>query len=129
MQGVSVTFHSILHTITKKERIHSMASYRTNMNSNCYCQNGGYRQRPVPTGERQIRRNIPAPPANDREKRETCQECACKREDPLQKLPIAMAYVPWQQWRDLHDLCYGFQCGTIFQELEKPFQGKGGCCQ
>ena len=43
--------------------------------------------------------------------------------------PIAMAYVPWQQWRKLHDLGYGFQCGTIFQELEKPFRGKGGCCK
>nr|WP_296960467.1 spore coat associated protein CotJA [uncultured Mediterraneibacter sp.] len=40
-----------------------------------------------------------------------------------------MAYVPWQQWRKLHDLGYGFRCGTIFQELEKPFRGKGGCCK
>ena len=36
---------------------------------------------------------------------------------------------PWQQWRKLHDLGFGFQCGTIFQELEKPFRGKGGCCK
>ena len=49
--------------------------------------------------------------------------------DVLQEFPVAMAYVPWQQWRKLHDLGYGFQCGTIFQELEKPFRGKGGCCK
>ena len=41
-------------------------------------------------------------------------------------MPIAMAYVPWQMWQDIYDAEKGFQCGTIFQELNKPFLGKGG---
>ena len=39
---------------------------------------------------------------------------------------LAMAYVPWQNWCDLYDPEKGFQCGTIFKELNKPFLGKGG---
>ena len=107
-----------------------MASYHSNMNSNCYCLNGANRQRPIQGIERQMSRNIHPSSATEQTRRNECQECTCgKKADPLQDLPIAMAYVPWQQWKNLHDLCYGFQCGTIFQELEKPFRGKGGCCQ
>lgn len=49
--------------------------------------------------------------------------------DPLKHLPIAMAYVPWQRWKDcdFYDLDKGFQRGTIFMELDKPFHGEGGC--
>lgn len=39
---------------------------------------------------------------------------------------LAMAYVPWQTWRDLYDAEKGFHCGTIFKELNLPFLGKGG---
>ena len=115
----------------KRKRIRPMASYRSNMNSNCYCQNGTYRQRSMQRTERQTSRNITVSSIPEQNRGSECHECecSCKRTDPLQDLPIAMAYVPWQQWRNLHDLCYGFQCGTIFQELEKPFCGKGGCCQ
>lgn len=42
---------------------------------------------------------------------------------------LAMAYVPWQTWQSLYDAEKGFSCGTIFQELNKPFRGMGGCCQ
>lgn len=52
--------------------------------------------------------------------------CGCWREDPLYGMPIAMAYVPWQTWRDIYDTCKGFQTGTIFAELDKPFVGRGG---
>lgn len=41
-------------------------------------------------------------------------------------MSLAMAYVPWQTWRDIYDTEKGFQCGTIFQELNMPFLGKGG---
>lgn len=52
----------------------------------------------------------------------------CQRErDILCGLPIAMAYVPWQEWRNIYDIQKGFRRGTIFEELDKPFQGKGGC--
>ena len=39
---------------------------------------------------------------------------------------LAMAYVPWQVWRDIYEVEKGFHCGTIFQELNMPFLGKGG---
>ena len=41
--------------------------------------------------------------------------------------PLAMAYVPMQQWRQLYDPNVGFGRGTIFMELDKPFCGKEGC--
>lgn len=43
------------------------------------------------------------------------------------KQVLAMAYVPWQNWQSLYDAKEGFCHGTIFQELNKQFQGKGGC--
>lgn len=43
-----------------------------------------------------------------------------------EKRVLAMAYVPWQIWGDLYDADKGFHCGTIFQELNLPFLGKGG---
>lgn len=42
-------------------------------------------------------------------------------------MPLAMAYVPWQKWCSIYETCKGFQRGTIFAELDKPFMGKGGC--
>ncbi len=54
------------------------------------------------------------------------ERCSDKS-DPLSDLPIAMAYVPWQFFRETFELDKAFQCGTIFPELSKPFLGKGGC--
>ncbi len=42
---------------------------------------------------------------------------------------ITMAYVPWQQFRNLYDLDCALKTGTIFAELDKPFTGKGGMCR
>ena len=42
-------------------------------------------------------------------------------------MPIAMAYIPWQEWRSIYETEKGLHCGTIFGELHKPFQGMGGC--
>lgn len=39
---------------------------------------------------------------------------------------LAMAYVPWQTWRDIYEADKGFHCGTIFEELNMPFVGKRG---
>lgn len=41
---------------------------------------------------------------------------------------IAMAYVPWQMFRNLYELDRALQIGTIFAELDKPFTGRGGKC-
>lgn len=49
------------------------------------------------------------------------------REDKLQGMPLAMAYVPWQRWGNLYCACKALQAGTVFEELDKPFLGRGGC--
>ncbi|MEE1314482.1 MAG: spore coat associated protein CotJA [Faecalimonas sp.] len=51
------------------------------------------------------------------------------RRDTLEDLPIAMAYVPWQKWCNIYDAEKGFCQGTIFQDLNLPFRGVGGCQQ
>ena len=43
-----------------------------------------------------------------------------------ENMSLAMAYVPWQTWRDICDTEKGFHNGTIFKELNMPFLGKGG---
>ena len=53
--------------------------------------------------------------------------CDKKNEyDTLHDLPLAKAYIPWQEWRSLYEAEKGFRCGTIFSDLNLPFQGKGG---
>ncbi len=45
--------------------------------------------------------------------------------DRLKDLPIAMAYVPLQAFRDLYEDETRALCnGTLFEELYKPFEGK-----
>ncbi len=41
--------------------------------------------------------------------------------DNLEDMPLAMAYVPYQQWRELYDPNEAFSRGTIFKELDLPF--------
>lgn len=43
--------------------------------------------------------------------------------------PLAMGYVPKQQWTETYDLCKALHAGTIFPCLHKPFCGKGGKCR
>ena len=40
--------------------------------------------------------------------------------DPI-NLPIAMAYVPWQKWRQTYPMDKAVVRGTIFPELDLPF--------
>lgn len=35
---------------------------------------------------------------------------------------LAMAYVPWQQWKTPYDPAKGLSRGTIFEELDLPFE-------
>ncbi len=37
---------------------------------------------------------------------------------------LAMAYVPWQSWGKLYEICEGFATGTIFKELDLEFYGR-----
>ena len=47
----------------------------------------------------------------------------CSDKMPLRDFPVAMAYVPWQEWEDVYELCEGFEIGTICPSLNKPFVG------
>lgn len=42
----------------------------------------------------------------------------------MRGFPLAMAYVPWQNFNSIYDLEKGFRTGTIFPELDKPFLGR-----
>ncbi len=47
-------------------------------------------------------------------------------DDDLSDLPIAMAYVPIQKWKQPYDISESLSKGTIFHDLYKPFLG-GNC--
>lgn len=68
------------------------------------------------------RQSMPVPARNE-------HESECCMYDSLNNLPIAMAYVPWQEFKDLYPAEKALCRGTIFEELDKPFLGKGGCCK
>lgn len=52
-------------------------------------------------------------------KSESCNEDFADK--CLEKLPLAMAYVPFQKWRKVFDAPTGLAHGTIFEELVLPF--------
>ncbi len=39
---------------------------------------------------------------------------------------VAMAYIPFQQWQEPYDVLKGYDKGTIFECLDKPFYGRKG---
>ena len=39
---------------------------------------------------------------------------------------LAMGYVPAQQWQELYEPGEGFPRGTIFRQLDLPFEGGAG---
>ena len=41
-------------------------------------------------------------------------------------MPLAMCYVPMQQWNEVYESCHALKAGTIFPELVKPFWIKCG---
>ena len=58
---------------------------------------------------------------------ENHSSCSYKQEKEVLKLdsmPLAMAYVPWQQPGTLYDADKGLSRGTLFPELDKPFLGR-----
>lgn len=53
-----------------------------------------------------------------------CKNEMCNKETRcLNSLPIAMAYVPWQDFGDLYDEEMGLMEGTMFKELNLIFCG------
>lgn len=55
-----------------------------------------------------------------------CVKDSCNRATaPVDSMMIAMAYVPWQQWEDVFDYEKALCVGTIFENLDKPWVGRG----
>ncbi len=49
----------------------------------------------------------------------------CKFEQLIGELPIGSAYVPWQVFDRIYEnLEVAYQNGTIFPELDMPFEGR-----
>lgn len=42
----------------------------------------------------------------------------------LEHLPLAMSYVPMQEWGDTYDGLKALDSGTIFPDLDLPFCGR-----
>lgn len=53
-----------------------------------------------------------------------CQNPGCNRETALSGMPIAMAYVPWQNYGSIYSLPQALQSGTLFCELNLDFAGR-----
>ena len=47
--------------------------------------------------------------------------------DDMKGMSVAMAYVPWQQWGNIYDPKEALKRGTIFAELDLPFEASKGC--
>lgn len=58
-----------------------------------------------------------------------CRQNGANRSCSPDGCPVAMAYVPWQTWKDIYEPCRAFATGTIFAELDKPFLGMRGVRQ
>ena len=50
--------------------------------------------------------------------------CSHKKIDELDGFAVAMGYVPWQNLHTLYEPDKALQVGTIFPELNKPFEGR-----
>ncbi|MBE6861140.1 MAG: spore coat associated protein CotJA [Ruminococcus sp.] len=43
--------------------------------------------------------------------------------------PLAMAYVPFQQIKEVYEADTALKNGTLFPELDFPFMNGGDCCE
>ncbi len=56
--------------------------------------------------------------------------CGCEQKffSQTEQFPVAMAYVPWQEFKNMYEPDRALQAGTIFPELDLPFwAGRGNC--
>ena len=71
---------------------------------NCNCRNTYYRNRMTNSSQNNFCQN-----------RNTCAVSG------VEEMSLAMAYVPWQHWKDTYETCKALSIGTIFPELNLPF--------
>lgn len=50
--------------------------------------------------------------------------CPQHNNDELEGFALAIGYVPWQNLHTLYEPDKALQVGTIFPELNKPFEGR-----
>ena len=55
-----------------------------------------------------------------------CEDDCSRGRDMLYGVPLAMGYVPWQNFECTYEPAQALQVGTIFPELDKPFYGRRG---
>lgn len=55
-----------------------------------------------------------------------CDDDCSRGRDMLYGVPLAMGYVPWQNFECTYEPAQALQAGTIFPELDKPFYGRRG---
>ncbi len=58
---------------------------------------------------------------------QNCKPCSCQEPsiyECLDRLPIAMGYVPMQSFHHTFELEKALQVGTVFPELCQPFCGR-----
>ena len=58
--------------------------------------------------------------------RNRCDDDSSRGRDMLYGVPLAMGYVPWQNFECTYEPAQALQAGTIFPELDKPFYGRRG---
>ncbi len=81
-----------------------------NYRGNAMPYNAGYQRCTAPTS---VTKPVPCSSA---------ESVSCKDD-----MVLAMAYVKWQKWQKIYDVEKALHHGTIFQELDLPFCGLGGC--
>ncbi len=72
-------------------------------------------------------------PENSASRRDMCEnEAQAARTWGLSEYPLASVYAPLQEFENIYDLEAALNNGTIFLDLNLPFEGKtakGGCCR
>lgn len=58
--------------------------------------------------------------------KERCDDDCIRERDMFYGAPLAMGYVPWQNFECTYEPAQGLKAGTIFPELDKPFYGRRG---
>lgn len=95
---------------------------RYGMNQRGYAQARSHQGRMTASNSSCMSRTAQSPVQEER-----CSVCEQqKQKDEICQFPIAMAYVPWQSFETTYPLCEGFMVGTIFPELNLPFE-RGRC--
>lgn len=53
-----------------------------------------------------------------------CADAACNKETTLSNFPLAMAYVPWQDYGNIYAQPQALRNGTMFADLNLDFAGR-----